>query len=206
MGKLKRRSLTKFVKKRNGSFYIFNMIGSTLFGCVVLVVAAVAKGNVVGDKEDTYESLQLLQMSTIHDLMKTLTSKVDAMANKVNGIDSKVNALNGKVDRNTGKIDGIVNAVDAKIKNLTPYEMSYGYLEYTKLIGNTYPKSSSTHIDSAHTSLGQCNAFCLKVKKERSSEDWNSFSWRRSDGCCYCWRSGKSFAGNNGYISYTLEN
>ena len=33
---------------------------------------------------DTYESLELLQMSTIHDLVKRLTSKVDAMSNKVN--------------------------------------------------------------------------------------------------------------------------
>merc|ERR1712002_634047 len=183
-------------------------IGTTFLGFVVVVVAATTTGHAIADRkiEDSYESLQVLQMSTIHDLVKTLTSKVDAMSNKVNKIDSKVDALQAKVDKNAAKIGGIVDAVDAKMKNLAPAELSYGYLEYTKPIGKVYPRSSSTHIDSAHTSVGQCNAFCLKIKKERSSEDWNSFSWRPSDGYCWCWRSAKSFAGNNGFLSHTLEN
>merc|ERR1712183_503429 len=194
-------------KQRTGHLQFYNMIGNTLLGFVVVVLAAATTGHAIADKEseDSYESLQLLQMSTIHDLVKTLTSKVDAMSSKVNGIDAKVNSLSAKVEKNGGKIGGIVDAVDKKLQNLAPVELSYGYLEYTKYIGKTYPRSSSTHMDSAHTSVGQCNAFCLKVKKERSTEDWNAFSYRPSDGYCYCWRSAKSFSGNNGYQSYTLE-
>merc|ERR1712168_1071610 len=149
-------------KQRTGHLQFYNMIGNTLLGFVVVVLAATTTGHAIADREseDSYESLQLLQMSTIHDLVKTLTSKVDAMSNKVNGIDAKVNSLSG-----------IVDAVDKKLQNLAPAELSYGYLEYTKYIGKTYPRSSSTHMDSTHTSVGQCNAFCLKVKKERSTED-----------------------------------
>merc|ERR1712002_812983 len=193
-------------KQRTGHLPFYNMIGTTFLGFVVVVVAATTTGHAIADRktEDSYESLQVLQMSTIHDLVKTLTSKVDAMSNKVNKIDSKVDALQAKVDKNGGKIGGIVDAVDKKIKNLAPAELSYGYLEYTKYIGKTYPKSYSTHIDSAHTSVGQCNAFCLKVKKENSG-DWNAFSYRPSDGYCYCWRSAKTFAAHNSYQSYTME-
>ena len=185
-------------------------MGTTLLGLAVVVLAADTTGHTIainadGKMEDSYESLELLQMSTIHDLVKTLTSKVNAISNKVNGIDSKVNSLQAKVDRNGGKIGGIVDAVDKKIRNLSPVELSYGYLEYTKYIGKTYPRSASTHVDTVHASIGQCNAFCLKVKKERSGEDWNAFSYRPSDGYCYCWRSAKSFTGNSGYQSYTLE-
>merc|ERR1712142_1034854 len=183
-------------------------MGTTLLGFFLVAMAATTTTghNIVDTKmEDSYESLELLQMSTIHELVKTLTSKVDTISNRVNGIDSKVNSLQTKVDRNGGKIGGIVDAVDKKLRNLTPTELSYGYLEYTKFIGKTYPRSASTHIDTAHASIGQCNAFCLKVKKERSGEDWNAFSYRPSDGYCYCWRSAKSFTSNNGYLSYTME-
>ena len=40
-------------------------------------------GKIADDGER--RSLEMLQMSTIHDLVKTLTRKVDAVANKVNG-------------------------------------------------------------------------------------------------------------------------
>merc|ERR1711970_1146531 len=205
MGRKHGNIVTELVEKRTGHLQFSNMIGTTLLGFVLVVMAATTTGHDIADKEDSYESLQLLQMSTIHDLVKTLTSKVDAISGRVNSIDSKVNALNSKVDKNGGKIGGIVDAVDKKIKNLAPAELSYGYLEYTKSIGKLFPRSYSTHVDSAHTSVGQCNAFCLKTKKERNGEDWNAFSYRPSDGYCYCWRSAKNFAGNGGYQSYTLE-
>merc|ERR1719244_1414037 len=164
-------------------------------------MTSIVAGRDIVDREttDSYEALELLQMSTIHDLVKTLTSKVD-------GITSKVNSLTSKVDRNSGQIGGIVNALDAKIKNLSPAELSYGYLEYTKYAGKIYPRANSGHLDMAHTSIGQCAAFCLKAKKERNGEDWNSFSYRPNDGYCYCWKSGRSFAGNGGYMTYNLEN
>merc|ERR1711931_3933 len=208
MGNQTRNNRNKTCRKRRvRRIHVYNMMATTLLGFALVAMTATATGHNIADTtvDNSYESLELLQMSTIHDLVKTLTSKVDAISNRVNGIDSKVNSLQSKVDRNGGKIGGIVDAVDKKLKNHTPAELSYGYLEYTKYIGKTYPRSASTHMDSAHTSVGQCNAFCLKVKKERSTEDWNAFSYRPSDGYCYCWRSAKSFAGNNGYQSYTLE-
>merc|ERR1712183_390156 len=127
-------------KQRTGHLQFYNMIGNTLLGFVVMVLAAATTGQAIANREseDSYESLQLLQMSTIHDLVKTLTSKVD---------------------KNGGKIGGIVDAVDKKLQNLAPAELPYGYLEYTKYIGKVYPRSASTHMDSAHTSVGQCNAF-----------------------------------------------
>merc|ERR1712002_1278874 len=121
MGKQTRKHRHKNLskKKRTGHLPFYNMIGTTFLGFVVVVVAATTTGHAIADRkiEDSYESLQVLQMSTIHDLVKTLTSKVDAMSNKVN-----------KIDKNGGKIGGIVDAVDKKIKNLAPAELSYGYL------------------------------------------------------------------------------
>merc|ERR1712133_297751 len=135
MGKQTRKHRYRTCRKRTGHLQFSNMIGTTLLGFVLVVMAATTTGHDIADKEDSYESLELLQMSTIHDLVKTLTSKVDAMSSRVNTIDSKVNSLQAKVDRNGGQIGGIVDAVDKKIKNLSPSELSYGYLEYTKYVG-----------------------------------------------------------------------
>merc|ERR1711970_1228512 len=155
MGRKHGNIVTELVEKRTGHLQFYNMIGTTLLGFVVVVMAAITTGHDIAAKEDTYESLELLQMSTIHDLVKTLTSKVDAITSKVNTIDSKVNSLSAKVDKNGGKIGGIVDALDKKIKNLPPAELSYGYLEYTKYIGKTTPRAYSAHLDSSHPSVGQ---------------------------------------------------
>merc|ERR1712121_517496 len=117
MGRNKQELSKNLVTKRERVFVsrLFKMIGITLYGFVVLAMTSIVAGRDIVDREttDSYEALELLQMSTIHDLVKTLTSKVD-------GITSKVNTLTSKVDRNSGQIVGIVNALDAKIKNLSP--------------------------------------------------------------------------------------